>query len=78
MESFSIEVINDGSPKNFEIIDYAHSDDIRCKFEIYSNNKIVASFEPDARGFLYICKNWKVVSEKTLHLIADKLEGMHF
>jgi hypothetical protein len=77
MDKFVIEIEKDSDKLNFEVVDYAHhEDDNRCKFEILKNGKLVASFEPDNRGFLHICKNCGVVDEEVLHLIADKLETM--
>lgn len=76
MEKFSIEVIKDEKKLTFQVIDYPHSDDYKCKFEIYNDNGVVASFEPDGRGLLHICKNSGIVDERILHLIADKIETM--
>ena len=77
MDKFVIEIEKDSDKLNFEVVDYAHhEDDNRCKFEILKNGMLVASFEPDNRGFLHICKNCGVVDEEVLHLIADKLETM--
>ncbi len=75
MDKFEIDVLKDKDVLTFEIIDYAHSDahDL-CTFEVLKNGTLIASFEPDYRGFLHICKNTGVVDEETLHLIADKLE----
>jgi hypothetical protein len=79
MDKFEIEIIKDDQKLNFEIVDFAHhEDDNRCKFEVLRSGKLVASFEPDNRGFLHICKNCGVVDEQTLHLIADKLETLSF
>lgn len=78
MERFTIEVTKDNDKLNFDIIDYAHSaDHNHCKFEVFSNGRIVVSFEPDSRGYLHICKNHGKVGEEVLHLIADKLEAMY-
>lgn len=76
MDRFSIEVLNDGAAYTFEVVDFAHDEDYRCKFEVYKNDAFIASFEPDERGFLHICKNTGKVDEPMLHLIADKIEGM--
>ena len=78
MEKFSIEVTKDSNKLHFDIIDYAHDGDSnRCKFEVLRNSKLVASFEPDSRGYLHVCKNTGEVDEEVLHLIADKLEMMN-
>lgn len=77
MERFAIEIIKDRDKLTFEVIDYVHSDDHHhCKFEVFIKGKLVASFEPDNKGFLHICKNANEVNEEVLHLIADKLETM--
>ena len=77
MDKFQIEISKDDQQLIFEVVDYAHEeDDNRCKFEILKEEKLVASFEADALGFLHICKNCGVVDEQTLYLIADKLEGI--
>ena len=78
MDRFEIEIVKDSNKLNFEVVDYAHhTDDNRCKFEIMRSGLFVASFEPDSKGFLHICKNYGIVDEETLHLIADKLELMN-
>lgn len=77
MDKFQIEISKDDQQLAFDVIDYAHEEhDNRCKFEILKEGKLIASFEPDSRGFLHICKNCGVVDEQTLHLIADKLESI--
>lgn len=75
MDRFNLQITSDGATYDFEVIDFAADEDYRCKFEIYRKDRFVASFEPDSRGFLHICKNEGAVEEPILHLIADKLEG---
>ena len=75
MDRFTIDVNNDGATYTFDIVDFALDEDYRCKFEVYKDDQFIASFEPDSRGFLHICKNTGRVDEPMLHLIADKLEG---
>jgi hypothetical protein len=78
MDKFSIEIEKDSALIRFEIIDYAHhEEENRCKFEVLKESKFIASFEPDSKGFLHICKNTGEVDEELLHLIADKLEMMN-
>lgn len=77
MDTFSIEVEQDDNKINFQIVDYAHDDTDRCKFEVYLDEKLVASFQPDRHGFLRICKNTGFVEEPILHLLADKIERLH-
>ena len=79
MEQFALEIIEDSDILSFDVVDYAHhEEENRCKFEVLHKGKFIASFEPDSRGFLHICKNTGDVDEEILHLIADKLEIMNF
>jgi len=75
MDKFEIEIKKENEKLRFEIIDYAHDDD-RCKFEVHADGKLLASFEPDTRGYLHICKDPGVLDQATLDLIADKLESI--
>lgn len=78
MDKFSIDIIKDKEKLQFDVIDFANSEDgTHCKFEVYNNNKMIASFEPDDYGFLHICKNNHEVDEETLYLIAGKLESIN-
>lgn len=79
MDRFQLEILREEEQLKFEVIDYLLQDEgDHCKFEIFRDGKMVASFEPDNRGMLHICKNCGVVDEQTLHLIADKLERLAF
>ncbi len=78
MERFSIDVPKGESIVSFDIIDYAHDDDNRCKFEVFKDNRLVASFEPDSRGFLHVCKNPGDINEEILEYIAEKIESYNF
>ena len=74
MDKFNVEVEQDNEKLHFEIVDYVHDDTDRCQFEVFLENKFVASFQPDSYGFLHICKNPGEVNEPILHLLADKIE----
>ncbi len=75
MEKFSIEILSNDGPLNFDVLDYAYGDDNRCKFEVFENHQFIASFEPDSHGMLHICKNTGKLENPVLHLIADKIES---
>jgi hypothetical protein len=78
MEKFIIEIEQTDRKDAFEVIDYAHDDDNRCKFELFKDEVMVASFEPDKYGVLNICKNPGNIDRSTLHLIAEKIESYNF
>ena len=78
MDRFKIEVEKDDSQLVFEIADYAHDEHNACKFEVYQENKMIASFEPDRRGILHICKNPGNVDDEILHKIAERIESYHW
>ena len=68
-----MEIEREGTRFEFAIADLMHHSE-KCKFEVYSGEEFVASFEPDEQGFLHLCKNTGKVDRDFLHLIADKIE----
>ncbi|MFD0766993.1 hypothetical protein ACFQZI_19195 [Mucilaginibacter lutimaris] len=77
MESYQIAVTKDTETHQFEIGEYPHHEDGRCKYRVFENGVYVASFEPDAHHLLHICQNPGHVEEEILHLLADKIEAYH-
>jgi len=77
MEQFEISVTHNNQNFHFEVRDYMHHDDDKCKYEVYSNGDFIGSFEPDNHKILHICKNPGLVDEELLHLVADQLEKDH-
>ncbi len=67
----------DGISYPFEIGEYPHQDELRCKFNVHYHGKLVATFAPDRHHILHLCKNYGGLSEKILHLVADQLEALH-
>ncbi|WP_207535496.1 hypothetical protein [Desertivirga arenae] len=59
---------------NFEVVDYVHHEHEHCKFEVFKEEKLVASFEPDQYGFLHICKNPGELDRELLQELAEKIE----
>ena len=78
MEKFTIEIQEDEALEVYEVIDYAHGEDNKCKFEIFKAGKLAASFEPDSKGFLHVCKNPGNLNEITLEHLAEKIEFYNF
>lgn len=78
MDKFCIEIGEGDQKVEYEIRDYAHDDNNGCKFEVFKGGTFVASFEPDQRGFLHVCKNSGLAKEDTLHLLAEKIEAVNF
>lgn len=74
MEKFEIKVKQGRQEYEFEVREYLHHQDEKCQFEIFDNDRMVASFNPDPHEHLSVCKNPGNLDKKLLHLIADKLE----
>ena len=72
MESFQI-VIGNNPAQTFEVRDYLHHEEDRCKFEVFQDGKMLVSLEPDEDS-LRICKNPGRLDVETIHLIIDKIE----
>jgi hypothetical protein len=62
--------------KTFEVKDYMHHEDDKCKFEVFLLGKLILSLEPDG-DFLRVCKNPGELDEQTVHMISDKIESHH-
>jgi hypothetical protein len=77
MENYPITISLDNAVHHFEVGEYAHHDDDKCKYRVYENGAYVASFTPDSHDFLQICQNPGKVVEEILHLLADKIETHH-
>ena len=77
MENYPITINLKKEVHHFEVGEYAHHEDDKCKFRVYENGAYVASFEPDHNQFLNICQNPGQVNEEILHLLADKIEAHH-
>ncbi|HEX3386292.1 MAG TPA: hypothetical protein VHS53_13925 [Mucilaginibacter sp.] len=75
MESLQVKIERDGEVYRFEVEDYVHHTGDRCKFEVYLNGEIAASFEPDPQEHLYVCKNPGKLDAELLHLLADEIEA---
>lgn len=76
MENYTITIIHDKQVHHFEIGEYPHHDNERCKFRVFEAGRFVASFEPDAQDFLHICQNPAGLGEELLHQLADRIEAM--
>ena len=78
MENYQIAVTRSTETHQFEVGEYPHYDDGRCKYRVFENSVYVASFEPDKHHLLHICQNPGHIAEDILHLLADKIEEYHF
>lgn len=61
----------------FEVAAYLHHDGERCKFKVFQDGKLMASFAPDKHHLLHLCKNYGNLREPVLHLVADQIEALH-
>lgn len=74
MDKFDISIKQGKEVIGFEVKDYLHHDDEKCKFDIYQNDILVLSLKPDPHEHLTVCKNPGNLDKKLVNLIADKLE----
>ena len=77
MEQTHFSISIDKEIHHFRVEEHPHIHSGTCKYLVYENNQKVASFEPDAQGFLHICQNPANLSEDLLHLLADQIEARH-
>jgi len=72
-----IRVTLDKKTYDFEVGEYPHPDELRCKVSVYTNGKLVASFTPDRHHILHLCKNHGNLKEPLLHAVADRIEQLY-
>ncbi len=73
----TISIDYDNITYHFEVGEYPHHDELRCKFNVHYHGKLVATFAPDRQQLLHLCKNYGNLSEPLLHLLADRIEQLH-
>lgn len=76
MENFTITISKDKEVHCFQVGEYPHHDDQRCKYRVFENGEFVASFEPDAHQYLHICQNASGLAEELLYELADQIEAI--
>ncbi|MDQ7949367.1 MAG: hypothetical protein REI78_15385 [Pedobacter sp.] len=77
MSLHPISVTLDNITYRFEVGEYPHHDEMRCKFSVYYQGKLMATFAPDRNHILHLCQNYGNMKEPILHLVADQLEALH-
>jgi len=75
MNNYPITISHDKAVYHFEVGEFPHHDETKCRYRVYENGELVASFEPDAQNFLHICQNTAGLEEELLYLLADQIEA---
>ncbi len=75
MENFTITISHDKEVHHFQVKEYPHHDNQRCRYRAFENGQFVASFEPDPHNFLHLCQNTGLVTETLLYQLADQIEA---
>ncbi|RFZ90442.1 hypothetical protein D0C36_21880 [Mucilaginibacter conchicola] len=74
MERFDLHIKYNKQDLALEVKEYLHHSHQRCKIEVYQDNKLLVSFNPDDHETLSLCQNPGALDNKLVHLIADKIE----
>jgi len=77
MENYPITISKDKEVHHFEVGEYVHHVEDKCKYRVFENGRYVASFSPDDHDFLHICQNPGNVDEEILLMLADQIESHH-
>jgi hypothetical protein len=77
MDNYPITISKGKKIHHFEVGEYVHHVEDKCKYRVFENGTYVASFTPDDHDFLYICENPGALEEEILHLLADQIEAHH-
>lgn len=74
MEKFNLNIKYNKQDLALEVKEYIHHSHQRCKIEVYQDDKLLVSFNPDDHETLSLCQNPAQIDNKLVHLIADKIE----
>lgn len=77
MDNYSLTINANKQVHHFEVGEYLHHDHERCKFKVFENGRLIASFEPDEHLYLHVCQNPGGLNEEVLHLLAGQIEAHH-
>ncbi|TCD08392.1 hypothetical protein EZ449_12790 [Pedobacter frigidisoli] len=77
MENYTISLRIEESERHFEIGEYMHHDGERCRFKVFENKSLVASFDPDKHQILQVCTNPAKLDMEILDLLAEAIEEHH-
>ncbi|RZL50675.1 MAG: hypothetical protein EOP00_03205 [Pedobacter sp.] len=77
MTKHPVTVELDGINYYFYVGEYPHHDELRCKFNVFYQGSLVATFAPDRNHILYLCKKYGNLNDTLLDRIADQIEKLH-
>ncbi|MFW0715565.1 hypothetical protein [Pedobacter sp. N23S346] len=77
MEKYNIKYDADETAYEFLVGQFPFRDGETCKYNVFYEGKMVASFEPDRNNLLNICKNDSGFDEELLSQLADEIEYRH-
>lgn len=77
MEKYNIKYDADETSYEFLVGQFPFGDGDTCKYSVFYEGKMVASFEPDRNNVLNICKNDAGFDEELLGQLADEIEYRH-
>lgn len=75
MEDHTIKITYKKQEHQFTISDHPHHAGERCKYKVFKNSKLVATFEPDAQYILHLCQNPGKLDGPLVHELATKIEA---
>jgi len=74
MEAFDISISRDNEIFHFKVINQGRD---CCEFEVFRDDRLVCTFEPNEDEYIRICRNQGGLDEEVVYLIADKIEQHH-
>ena len=77
MSLFPIAVDYENVTYHFQVSEYPHYDELRCKFNVYYCGELVATFTPGKDHILHLCKKFGNIKDQLLDLVTDQIERLH-
>lgn len=77
MTKHQVKVELDGVNYHFYVGEYPHHDQLRCKFNVFYQGVLVATFAPDRNHILHLCQKYGNLKDALLDRVADEIEKLH-
>ena len=75
MEQQIIKVRYKKEAHQYTVTDHPHHDNERCKYKVFEDGNLVATFEPDAERFLQLCQNPGKLHLGLINKLAEEIEA---
>lgn len=75
MENLTINIADNESTRHFEMAEYPHHYNDRCKYKVFEKGVYVASFTQGDHHYLNVCQNPGNLNGRVLDQLAEQIDA---